>query len=165
MTKEIELTRGYVALVDDEDHDKVSKFKWTAQVKANTVYAYRTIKRADGSQTAQLLHRFLLEPPDGLMVDHKDGSGLNNCRSNLRLATNAENGRNRRKNVNNKSGYKGVSWRKQRSKWKSQINVNGRNKFLGYFTDVLDGARAYDRAALELHGEYASLNFPQEVAA
>lgn len=100
---------------------------------------------------------------DGKLIDHRDGNGLNNLPSNLRIATSTENSRNRRKNSNNQSGYKGVCWCAR--KWRAAIRVNGKLKHLGYFENVTDAALAYDVAAIHYFGEFAHLNFPQHTAA
>lgn len=160
--KEIPLTQGYVALVDDDDYEHVSQFKWCAKTQGHTVYAHRSVKRADGTWTTQKLHRFLLDPPDGVGIDHIDRNGLNNRRENLRLATANGNQQNRRKQVNNTSGYIGVYWHKAAGKWCAQISVNGRTKSFGFYPSAIEAAKARDKAALELYGEFASLNFPDE---
>ena len=95
-------------------------------------------------------------------VDHINGNPLDNRKSNLRICTNAENQRNRGVNKNNTSGYKGVCWAKQNKKWKARIKHNGKLIHLGYYKDKEEAARAYDKKAKELHGEYAYLNFPDE---
>lgn len=162
--KEIPLTGGYIAIVDDEDFERVSEFKWRAktQVQRRTVYAIRSVRREDGGWTTEGLHRFILSPPHGITVDHIDRNGLNNRRENLRFATTNENGQNRRKGINNTSGYMGVSWHKGTGKWRAQISVNGRDKHLGYYEFPIEAAKARDKTARELHGKFASLNFPDE---
>lgn len=106
----------------------------------------------------QYLHRLLL--PDAEFVDHINGNGLDNRRSNLRLCTRSENARNSRKPSNNSSGYKGVSWHKRTKKWRADIRNENRQRSLGSFDNALDAAHAYDRAARVMHGEFARLNFP-----
>jgi len=92
-------------------------------------------------------------------VDHTDGNGLNNCRANLRSATQSQNGMNRRKQ-GNKSGYKGVSRATNSNRWQARIRVNRKATHIGTFDTRIEAARAYDEAALVLHGEFARLNFP-----
>jgi len=113
-----------------------------------------------GKGHAQMLHRFILGIPDpNVQVDHfPDPSGLNNMRSNLRLAMKVENSRNRRLNINNTSGFKGVFWDKGNRKWRAQIKVDGKFKHLGYFADKREAARAYDVAALKCFGRFACTN-------
>lgn len=153
----ISLTKGKVALVDDADYARASQYKWHAVKRKRTWYPSRLINM--GSKRHQLfLHAFLLEPMDGLQVDHRDGDGLNCTRANMRLCTPAENTRNRRRPVTNTSGYKGVSWHKLRGKWIAWIGLNGRNKYLGLFESKRSAAQAYNEAALKYYGEFACLN-------
>lgn len=91
-------------------------------------------------------------------VDHIDGNPSNNKITNLRVCAHAENQRNMKKHVDNTSGFKGVYWSKQCEKWMAKIVVNGQQKHLGLFTDKLKAAKAYDKAASDLHGEFARLN-------
>lgn len=151
MTKEIELTQGYVAIVDDEDYEEISKHKWYAKKCRNKVYA------VSGSHI--YMHVLIMLPSDGVIIDHRDGNGLNCTRGNMRYATYSQNGLNRGKSVDNTSGYKGVSFNKARGKWQVRISINGTETHIGLFDNVEDAARAYDRAALEFHGEFASTNF------
>src|SRR6266702_8265358 len=106
--REISLTRGYVAIVDDDDYELVSRFKWQACVRKHTVYAQRYIRRPDGKKTAQLLHRMLMNVTDpAIQIDHRDHDGLNNTRSNLRVCSHAENQHNTRKHNDGRSRFKG----------------------------------------------------------
>lgn len=107
------------------------------------------------------MHRVITAAPQGVSVDHQNGNGLDNCRSNLRVAGQS-------KNVaaaqihRGKSLYRGVQWSSQKGRWHAQIKVNYQKKHLGTFTDPVDAAHAYDQAALVAFGEYANLNFPEE---
>ncbi len=151
--KEIKLTQGKVALVDDEDFERINQFKWYAHKIREMWYATR-------SSTRFYMHRVIMNAPSGMLVDHKDRDGLNNQKYNLRVTTNAKNLWNQGKHKDNTSGYKGVSFDKKSKKWLVQIRVNdGNARHLGYFDTVEEGAHAYDRAAKELHGEFAYLNF------
>lgn len=154
MTREIPLTQDKVALVSDHRYEYLSQFNWYAARYKNTFYAQRR-----SGKTTLKMHREILKPPDGFDADHRDGDGLNNQDENLRVCTRAENGHNRRKDRDNTSGYKGVSWHKGQEKWNASIRVNGKGIHIGSFDDKELAARAYDRAALELHGEYAKTNF------
>lgn len=155
---EVPLTRGYVAIVDAADAERVLAYRWFAQPNVRNVYAIRGIRRPDGVRTTQSLHKFLT----GFAVtDHVNGDGLDNRRSNLRDATTAENGRNRRRQSNNASGFKGVFWNKADRKWRASIGVtDGKRQHLGCFSTPEAAAQAYDEAAREMYGEYASVNFP-----
>lgn len=157
-TVQIPLSRGYVALVDAADADAVSAFKWSALVKPRTVYAYRNVYRADGTRTTQSLHRFLAGFP---VTDHINGNGLDNRRANLREVTKSENNRNRRRGLDNTSGYKGVTWVKRDHRWQARIHTQQRRLSLGVYRTAEEAARAYDAAARQFYGEYAALNFPQ----
>ena len=146
------LTQGMEAIVDDDDPKEPWRFKWSAHKCRNTWYAIRNVQ----GRTITL-HRFLMGEPDG-QVDHEDGDGLNNQRINLRLATHTENQCNRGPNINNTSGFKGVTWDQRERLWKAQIKVNRTNIHLGYFVNPKDAADAYDNAAIRLHGEFARTN-------
>ena len=157
--REIVLSNGDVALVDAADYDRVMNAAgtWYATPNRHTIYAGRKVRRPDGRQTTQLLHRFLTGDA-WRQVDHINGDGLDNRRSNLRLATHAQNMRNRREQTNNSSGFRGVSRHNRR--WRASISVGNKDRHLGYYDDPIEAARAYDAAALELSGEFARLNFP-----
>lgn len=156
--KEIPLTRGKVALVDDEDYERLSQFKWWA-IRANP--QYREVFYAQtGYRTARtFMHRMIMNPPEGMFVDHINGDGLDNRKSNLRLATHKENMRNKRYlKPGQTSCKKGVYWDRQNSKWRAQITVDGKNIYLGLFASEEGAGRAYDRAAQQYFGEFAHLN-------
>lgn len=150
--KEIPLTKGQVAWVDDNDHGWLNQWKWCATRVRHTYYA---VRRA--GKRFLYMHRVIL--PDAPRVDHRDGNGCNNQRENLRAATPAQNCQNRRLASNNKTGFKGVSWASRLNQYKAYI-WDGRSIHLGYFRDVIDAARAYDVAALQRFGEFACTNFP-----
>lgn len=156
MTKELILSQGKVALVDDEDFDWLNQWKWCVMRRKKTFYVVRS---ARSHSKMAYLHRVILNAPKGMEVDHINGDGLDNRRSNLRLATRAENGRNRHMQVNNKSGYKGVSWYKQYGRWRTTIKVSGKTLNLGYFDLPEIAALAYDEAARGYFGEFAKTNF------
>lgn len=156
---EVPLTRGLVAMVDQADADRVLAHRWHAHRPDpdGPHYAERTERRPDGTRGTVRLHAFLTGWP---LVDHVNGDGLDNRRSNLRPATDAQNGRNRGANRNNTSGYKGVSLDKRRGTWAAALWVAGRKHHLGTHATPEAAAHAYDHAAVELHGEFARLNFP-----
>jgi hypothetical protein len=105
------------------------------------------------------MHRFIMGAKSGIQVDHENNNSLDNRRKNLRFATNAQNARNRGKQKNNASGYKGVYWEPGRNKWMVQISTGKRRITIGRFDDVIEAAREYDKAAKRYHGEFANTNF------
>lgn len=167
--KEIELTKGYVALVDDEDYPEISKFSWYAHVPANSdvIYAMRRTKcKITGKSTVFRMHRQILgilDRPE-IMVDHIDMNGVNNVRSNLRFVHPTQNQGNTKakKREGRTSTYKGVCWHKTGKKWAVSIQAWGIKRHLGLFVDEKEAARIYDCFAKELLGDFARLNFPEE---
>jgi len=153
----IPLTQGFVALVDEEDVYFLSQWKWHVFKEQYTNYAARGVRQGGRVKTI-LMHRLLLTAPQGKQVDHRDHNGLNNTRANLRLCTQNENQHNRRKNSHSLSQYKGVTWWERLHKWRGEIRLNGKWMYLGYFDNEEDAARAYDKAASLLFGEFARLN-------
>lgn len=152
MTKSISLPHGEIALVDDEDYERINAHKW----HVSSGYAVRRI--APLAPTIRM-HREVLSAPENMQVDHINRNRLDNRRSNLRIATKAENLRNKVIYQNNKSGYRGVCWKTRDKKWAAQININQKRKHLGFFSSAEEAARAYDKAAKEFYGEFAALNF------
>lgn len=152
--KEIKLTKGYVAFVDDEDYDNLIGLNWYACQCNKKVYARASLP----NDKKVFMHRYLLECMSDREIDHKDGNGLNNQRVNLRECTRQQNACNRSKSKNTTSVYLGVSWRKERSKWRAGIKKNDKYTHLGYFNSECDAAIAYNNAAKSLNGEFANLN-------
>ena len=150
--KVIELTQYKFALVDDADYDALAAVKWCAHTEQRTTYAMRS---SEGRTV--LMHRVITAAPPGVQVDHINGDGLDNRRENLRLCSNAENAQNQRVKPHS-SKYKGVTWYARSGKWQAQIQIDGRNKHLDYFTDEIAAGRAYNEAALKAWGEFAREN-------
>lgn len=150
--KQIPLTKGYFALVDDADFEWLSQWKWCASVKDGKVYAKRTSRSI-------MMHRVIMGVTDPkIKVDHEDLTGNNNQRNNLRIATHAQNLCNRAIDKRSTSGFKGVSWCKIMGKWRAYIVKNYKQTVLGYSECPRVCARTYNEAAKELHGKFASLN-------
>ncbi|HEY7824779.1 MAG TPA: HNH endonuclease [Acidimicrobiia bacterium] len=153
----VELTRGRSAIIDAADAEEVGRYNWHVVIDGHRAYARSTL----GGSTLTGLHSFLMVPPDGMVVDHIDHDGLNNRRNNLRLVTPHQNSMNQRPNRGTSSKHRGVTRRTEGSGgWVAQIQVDGKNNYLGYFHSERDAALAYDEAAREAFGEYAVLNFP-----
>lgn len=161
--KLIPLTQGKFAQLDDADFEFLSQFIWHARKDLHCWYAGRNIPGEDGTQSSVLMHRVIADAPAGVLVDHWDGDGLNNQRLNLRCCTHSQNNKNKHKAAPATSKFKGVYWKRASSKWESSICVDYKRKYLGLFLDEQDAARAYDSAAQQHFGEFAALNFPQEV--
>lgn len=164
---QVVLTRGFVASVDSKNSD-LAELRWHAVSEDSVIaYAARNVTPSGGRRNYQFMHRVVLERLLGRNlashehVDHIDGNTLNNLETNLRLATRHENARNCRIPRTNTSGYKGVSWDPKRERFSSYIWVNNRKKHLGRFVDIIDAAIAYDLASIELHGAFASPNYPR----
>lgn len=161
--KQISLTQGQVTIVDDEDFEFLSQFKWCSFQHRKTFYAVRNSSvDSAGKSRIILMHREILKAPDGVWVDHIDRNGLNNQRVNIRLANRFQNQRNRGPNNNNKSGYKGVSFSKQNKGWVAHIHYGGRVHHLGTFQNREMAARIYGEVAKEHYGDFAYLNFPEQ---
>lgn len=140
--KEIKLKNGYVILVDDADYELVSKYKWTiCKNKSGHMYAQTTVK----------MHRLIMQPDPGLVVDHRDNNGLNNTRDNLEVVSASMNLVRMRKFPRNKTGYRGVS--KNYGKYTADIAKEGKTYRLGTFETAKEAGAAYDRASVELFGK------------
>lgn len=158
---EIALSNGLIALIDDTDFDKVRAHSWSASRTSSTrVYAaYKTVKNGKG--VTVYMHRAILGAPKGMEVDHINGNGLDNRRSNLRLVTRRQNTINARLSIRNTTGFRGVSPARRPGRYVATIHVNRTKRHLGTFPNPTEAAVAYDAAAREHFGEFARLNFPE----
>ncbi len=168
----IPLTHGKCALVDEPDAAALARLRWWAFKRGNCWHAARTVKR-NGTKRTVYMHRLLIEAPPGREVDHENGDGLDNRRSNIRLCTKRQNGQNRRQvgNRHKSSRFHGVCFKRQFGKWDATIcagpvNARGHAKqiYIGRFTSEEAAAHAYDAAARWHFGPFAALNFPQDHA-
>jgi len=149
----IHLSNGMDAIVDFDDYEKVCHLHWSPKSGRCGTGIWYAVSGGIG------MHRFLM----GCLADHRDGDGLNNRRSNLRPCTPAQNKRNARKCARPcTSMYKGVRFHKNRGLFEASVYADGKRTYLGAFSHEDDAAWAYDSAALELHGEFARINFPED---
>lgn len=155
--KRIPLTQDRCALVDEEYFEGLSKFKWRAQKDFRTgrVYAVRSV-----GKVSVMMHRQIMGIDDDREVDHINGVGLDNRRSNLRYATKSQNHQNQKLRADTKTGFKGVSkYANRRDLWRARILVKGERIHLGCFKSPEEAAVAYDEAAKKFFGEFALINF------
>lgn len=160
--KEIPLTRGMVALIDDEDFERVSPLKWGAieTGKLTKKFYARHATNRGGVFTSTLLHRFILDAPDDVDVDHADGNGLNCQRANIRVATAQQNQWNRGPAANHAIGLKGVHKLRGLNGYRASITHEGMVLRLGKYATPEEAARVHDAAVTRLRGEFAWTNFP-----
>lgn len=161
--KQIKLTQGQYALVDDADYDWLSQWKWCAQKIRGNFYAVRRSLRTNKNrkQYSIYMHRQILglKRKDKRQGDHIDHNTLDNQRENLRVCTGQQNHRNRKSHLNSSSNFKGIFWVKGMKKWRSSIGINGKSKHLGYWNIEEVAALAYDMVAIREFGDFAILNF------
>lgn len=153
--KQIVLTQGKFSLIDDEDFERINKYKWYAAKGNNTFYAQR-YDHEEGKLIK--MHRYILNINGKNVVDHINGNGLDNQKSNIRICTNAQNSANRRVSKNSYSKYLGVCFEFNRGKWRARITTDKIKKHIGYFKTEENAATAYNIYAEKYHGEYANLN-------
>jgi hypothetical protein len=159
--KEIPLTKGEVAIVDDQDYEWLMRYKWHAMHEGNICYAETTPRHGQNI----LMHKLILPVPDDMEVDHKNRNKLDNRRCNLRAATHRQNSFNqgKYKTVGGEaltSPFKGVSWDAEREKWRSTITIFKKQQMMGRFDNEHLAARIHDGMAQFLFGEFAVLNLP-----
>ena len=154
--REIPLSRGKVALVDDEDYERVAKYQWYSKKEARRgkiFYAEKNLPEGTSQRRSHIKMQYFIKgkAPQGLQIDHIDGNGLNNQKANLRYVTPRENAQN--KHNPRSSCFPGVSWDKERKKWRSVIQKHGKQKYLGRFNNELDASNAYKNAIDEIEDE------------
>lgn len=166
MVKEILLTQGKTAIVDDEDFDKVKDDKWCAHKEHGGIRFYAQRGRYDPGKKRTIGYISMHHQVTDFkykMIDHINGNGLDNRKCNLRPCNSVQNGINRKRlQKRNTSGLRGVSWHKRDKIWQAYINDGTKKIMLGYFNTKKEAALARDKKAKELHGEFAVLNFPRE---
>ncbi|HNS19618.1 MAG TPA: HNH endonuclease [Sedimentisphaerales bacterium] len=150
----IPLTEGLYAYVDATDYEWLNRWNWHV---TSGGYPARS-----GRGKQIFMHREIMQPPEGMVVDHADGNKANNCRFNLRVCTRKENQGNLRKQRGACSQFKGVSYSRRHGKYFAQCDFGGTHRWLGFCNDEIEAARTYDRAAVEECGQFARVNFPKE---
>ncbi len=155
--RKIRLTGGKFAIVDPQNFYWLNSFDWCAKEYRGCFHAVRF--NSHGTPMILSMHRQIMNPPHGLLVDHKNHDGLDNRRANLRLATYSQNNCNTTKRKNTSSQFVGVNFDKRRRTWLAYITHNGKRTYLGRFNSEVEAAKAYDNAALEYHKDFARLNF------
>ncbi len=154
--KEINLTQGFKTQIDDSDFIWLNQWKWRVEITKWGIYAVRTDYR-NGKKNIRMSRVILGLTDPKIQSEHKDRNGLNNQRSNLRLATNQQNSINQ-VGCNKSSKYKGVYYNKEKRMFSAQIKINYKSTHIGYFKNEIEAAKAYDKRAKEIFGEYAYLN-------
>lgn len=154
--KQIELSQGYFAMVDDEDFEKLNQYKWNVRIVKNTQYAKRS-DRYSTPKTIQM-HRVIMGCDNNMMVDHINGNGLDNRKENLRVCTRSNNlmNSNKPRGEGLTSKYKGVN--KSGKNWRAEIRINRQGIYLGTFKTEIEAMLAYNEAAIKYFGEFAKLN-------
>jgi hypothetical protein len=161
----VTLNDGYEAIIDASDVSLVDGVNWCAKLSCRkdgsikSVYAIRNTQLEDGSWKTVYMHRVIANTPSGMETDHLDGNGLNNRRENIRNATRAQNAKNKRMNVNNTSGFRGVYADKRRGTWRIQIKVDGKRKYKSFAT-LEEAASARADEVAKLYGAFSNRHFP-----
>ena len=147
----------YFAKVDDGDYEFLNQWRWSVKIRGHSIYVHRT-DISDGCRRHIYMHLLILSAPTEMDVDHKDGDGLNNQRSNIRLCTHTQNMGNRKRQKSATSKYKGLHLSKNKKKWIADIRVDGRTQHIGAFKTEENAAIAYNIYAEKYHGEFARYN-------
>jgi len=162
--KNIPLSQGKFALVDDEDFEQLNKHKWFATKNHSGIwYARRNTNRTIGKRKIILMHRKIMNCSSDMKIDHANHDGLDNRRCNIRICTNSQNRKNSGLQKNNSSGLIGVSWHKRCKKWMARIQKDKRDIHIGYFNNKVEAGHMVDQFSICLFGEFAVLNFPDDV--
>jgi hypothetical protein len=168
--REIKLTHGHVAMVDDDDFEKINQFRWRVWNVKGQMYAVRSISQRPKTALTVLMHRVIMNVDESsIEIDHIDHNGLNNQKLNLRKATRSQNARNKRSLKGSTSNYLGVFFHDheknklgtivtRKKKWCARIGFDGKSYNLGRYNTEIEAARAYNEAAKKHHGEFANLN-------
>jgi len=163
--KEIPLTRGKSAIVDDKDYDYLMQWKWHAywNPSSKSFYANRMSSRNPGPRGIIRMHRVIMNCPDGMYIDHINKNTLDNRKENLRICTKSQNAANSKLRVDNSSGYKGVGYNKKNRSYSARVRFNGIYHRVHGCKSEIEAALAYDQMASELFGDFARINFPSYI--
>ncbi|MCJ7676076.1 MAG: HNH endonuclease, partial [Sedimentisphaerales bacterium] len=161
--RRIRLAGPKYAKVDPADYKRLRGYEWLVKKRRKNFYALRhSVSGKTGKESLIYMHQEIIEVPEGMVIDHINRDGVDNRRANLRAATHSQNMCNRRKRLGTThSKYRGICWRKKDRKWQAKIGFEKKRIHLGTFSNEIDAAKAYDRAARKYHGEFASPNFPE----
>ena len=157
MTRQIALTSGDFAFVDDDDYERASMHNWC--MHKSVKYPYTNINIGKGRSKRLFLHRFIMNAKKGQIIDHVDGNVFNASKQNLRFCTKGQNSQNRGLSASNTSGHKGVCWDEARQKWAVQISVNGKRVYWSRFDTYEEAVEAHEREIVKIHGEFARLEW------
>lgn len=157
--REISLKNGRIAIIDDEDYEIVSQYRWYLLKGKNTEYACHKKTENAISLPTILMHRLVMNAPKGSQIDHINGDGLDNRKCNLRFCSHQENSRNSPKNWRGTSKYKGVGLCKRRKKWRARIKLNNKQVEIGCYNTEIEAATAYNMVALANFRQFARLNY------
>ena len=155
--REIELTQNKVAIVDDEDYDYLSQWKWYAKLDTGTGKFYAARTDRSGTQKTVRMHRVIMKTPDDMETDHINLDTLYNIKENLRNVSRSQNMMNRNYQKNSTTKAKGVRARYNGRFW-AGIKKDGVNIYIGSYLSLEEASNAYDEKAKELFGEFGRLN-------
>jgi hypothetical protein len=157
MAKEIQLTQGQVAIVDDDMYDYLNQWKWCVNNCNGKLYAVRSLS-IPKKRKIIYMHRFIVKNDSEMHTDHCNGNTLDNRKINLRICTNSQNLMNQKIHKNNKSGYKGIYFNKRTNRFDVYISIDKKQRRVGVYKDVKDAIKNYNEAAIKYYGEFANLN-------
>lgn len=153
---ELQLVKGGIVLIDSEDYEMLSRYKWRLHQRKKRITHYAACPNINGKFT--YMHRLLMKAQSGQEVDHIDGNGLNNQKANLRLCSRKENSRNRLLQSNNTSGKSGVYFSRINKNWVAQITSNRINRYIGSFPSKEEAIAARNCKEIEIFGEFSPLH-------
>ena len=161
--RRIYIGEGLWAILDCEDYYRYGSLKWSVAGKDGKYYPIRGVRVGPREIRLKSLHRVIMKAKKGKLIDHRNGNSLDARRANLRRATNSQNSYNRQKTKTRKSTskYRGVTYFRRTKRWLAQIKYRGKSRYLGYYENESDAARAYDRAAKKYYKDFARLNFTE----